>query len=83
MDELNIYGVALVPVMIALLELLKRSGVPKRLIPFLSIVIGVFMGFYYLAPGEVPKAILLGIVLGLSSIGLYSGTKNTLQHNRH
>lgn len=79
MEELSIYGIALVPVIVGLLEFLKRFGVPKQFIPLLSMVLGIFMGFFYLAPGDTPRALLLGIVLGLASIGLFSGTKNTLQ----
>lgn len=77
MDQFSVYGLALVPVVVGLTELLKKVGVPKSIIPVASIVLGLLFSFFYLAPGDPKKAILIGLVLGLSSIGLYSGTKNT------
>jgi len=52
MDQLTVYGVALVPVLVGLNELLKRSGVPSRFIPVTSMVMSYFFAFYYLAPGN-------------------------------
>lgn len=77
MDQFSVYGLAPVPVVVGLAELLKRAGVPKSLIPAVSIVLGLLFAFFYLAPGNPKKAILMGLVLGLSSIGLFSGAKNT------
>ncbi len=82
MDQLTIYGVALVPVLVGLAELLKRSGVPSRLIPASAMLMGYFFAFYYLAPGDIKRALLLGTVLGLSSIGLFSGAKNTIMSRK-
>ncbi len=82
MDQLTTYGIALVPVIIGLSELLKRFGLPSRLIPIAAMIMGLFFSFFYLAPGEPKKAILLGVVLGLSAIGLFSGTKNTIMSRR-
>ncbi|MGI5882336.1 MAG: hypothetical protein ACOX7L_04620 [Dethiobacteria bacterium] len=79
MDEIVIYGMALVPIIMGLIELLKRVGIPKRYTPLFAVLIGILCGFYYIAPDDPKKAVLLGIVLGLSSIGLYSGTKNTYE----
>lgn len=80
MDAINVYGIALVPVVLAMVELLKRVGIPKKLSPIVSIVLGLLAGFYYLAPDDPKKAIFLGLVVGLSAIGLFSGTKNTIEN---
>lgn len=79
MNELSVYGIALVPVIVGLTELLKRTGVPNKFLPVVALFLGLFLAFYYLVPGDPKQAVLLGIVLGLSSIGLFSGTKNTIQ----
>ncbi len=79
MDEIAIYGMALVPIIMGLIELLKRVGIPKRLTPLFAVLIGILSGLYYISPDDPKKAVMLGIVLGLSSIGLYSGTKNTYE----
>ena len=42
MEQLNVYGVALVPVIVGLSELLKRAGLPSRFIPLVSLVLGIF-----------------------------------------
>ena len=80
MDQLTTYGIALVPVIVGLSELLKRFGLPNRFVPIAAMIMGLFFSFFYLAPGEPKKAILLGAVLGLSAIGLFSGTKNTIMN---
>ena len=77
MDQLTVYGVALVPVMVGLNELLKRTGIPNRFIPATSMGMGYFFSFFYLAQGDLKKGLLYGTILGLSSIGLFSGAKNT------
>ncbi len=80
MEAINVYGIALVPVVLAMVELLKRMGIPKKLSPIVSLVLGLLAGFYYLAPDDPRKAIFLGLVVGLSAIGLFSGTKNTIEN---
>ena len=82
MDQLTVYGVALVPVIIGLSELLKRFGLPTRLIPLASLALSLFFSFFYLAPGEPKKALFFGTVLGLSAIGLFSGAKNTIMSRK-
>lgn len=82
MEQLTAYGIALVPVIIGLSELLKRFGLPNRFIPLAALAMGLFFSFFYLAPDDPKKAILFGTVLGLSAVGLFSGTKNTLMSRR-
>lgn len=78
MTEFNVYGIALLPVIVGLSELLKKSGMPVKFTPIASLVLGLIFGITYMAPGELKRGILLGLVLGLSSVGLFSGIKNTL-----
>ncbi len=79
MDEITVYGIALVPVVTGMVQLLKMSGLPKKYTPISSLMLGILSGYYYLAPDDPPKAIFMGIIVGLSAVGLYSGTKNTMQ----
>jgi hypothetical protein len=83
MEEFTVYGFTLVPVILAMVELLKRVGIPKKFSPIVSVLLGILAGFYYLAPGDPKKAIFLGLVIGLSAIGLFSGTKNTYEEFSH
>ena len=82
MEQFSVYGVALIPVLVGLSELLKRSGVPHRFIPAAAMGLGYFFAFLYLAPGEPKKGLIIGTVLGLAAIGLFSGTKNTFQRRK-
>jgi len=82
MDQLTAYGVALIPIIVGLSELLKRFGLPNRFVPIAALAMGLFFSFFYLAPGEPKRAILFGAVLGLSAIGLFSGTKNTIMSRK-
>ncbi len=79
MEEFTVYGIALVPIIMGMVELIKRSGLPKKYSPVAALVLGILAGFYYLAPGEPHKAVLFGLAMGLTSVGLYSGTKNTME----
>ena len=75
------YDIALIPLILALIELFKRVGLPVRYAPLAALALGITAGFLYLAPGDPAKAVLLGIVMGLSSVGLFSGTRNTIRNN--
>lgn len=77
--ELQVYDVALVPVIMAVVELAKRFGLPRQVAPLVAVIVGLVFGFIYVAPGETGKAIFLGLVMGLSAVGLFSGSKNTVQ----
>ncbi len=71
-----------VALIIGLAEILKRAGCPTRLIPFADLVIGITSGIcvYGLSMGYgILNGIILGIALGLSACGLFSGIKNTFE----
>jgi hypothetical protein len=77
--EFQAYDIALVPIIIALIASARTAGLPARWAPLAAIVLGLVSGFVYLAPDDPKKAVLTGIVMGLSSIGAWSGAKNTVQ----
>lgn len=76
MDSIQL---VMIPVITGLCELAKQLGIPKRFIPLLSLVLGLFFGVFYISPSDVLEGILQGFVIGLSSIGLYSGPKNLMR----
>lgn len=77
--DFQAYDIALLPVIIGLVELLKRLGLPEKFAALASLILGVACGFIYIAPSNPAQAALAGVVLGLSACGLYSGTKNTIE----
>lgn len=79
MFELEAFGIVLIPVILGLVEIVKILGLPKRFSPLVSLVLGILAGVIYVHPENLSAAILVGIALGLSAVGLYSGTKNTIE----
>ena len=78
----SLFGVAGVPLVLALVEVLKRAfDPPPRWTPLLSLAVGIGlnlslgMGLLHLAPGD---ALLSGVVVGLAASGLYSGARGWL-----
>ena len=72
-----IFGIALVPLIIGLVQVFKGVGLPDRWAPVASLVFGVLAGVAIgsqtgLAPLE---GVVTGIAFGLSASGLYSGTR--------
>lgn len=78
MEELQVNGVILVAIITGLVQLIKQTGLNKKIIPFIAVVFGISGGVFYVYPGDIKAGVLVGLALGLTSVGLYSGTKNTL-----
>ena len=73
-NEIIIAGMPLVPVVLALSEAVKRTGlIPSQYTPLVSVVVGMLAVMYF--QGYSPENILAGILLGLSASGLYSGAR--------
>lgn len=78
--EFTAYDVALIPVIIALVEIVKQvAKLPGRWVPLLNIALGQIAAFVYVAPGDPKYAVLSGLVMAFSAMGLWSGAKNTFR----
>ncbi|MCG7334490.1 hypothetical protein MHZ95_04240 [Sporosarcina sp. ACRSM] len=75
----EIYDVVIIPLILGIVELFKRAGVNKKVLPFIALFIGIAVGVVYVADFDVKQGILVGAMLGLSASGLYSGAKNTVE----
>ena len=74
--------VAQVAVIIGLAEIIKRMGLENRFIPMVDLALGLISGIFvygYLMEYGIAQGIMLGIALGLSACGLFSGIKNTVE----
>lgn len=71
-------GIAIIPLLIGLLEVIKKIGVKEKYIPIFAIVFGLIIGIVFLS-SDIKEGIIIGIYIGLSAVGLYSGTKNTME----
>ncbi|QBX91084.1 hypothetical protein PHGAL3_0045 [Phage Altai3] len=71
------YDVALIPIITGLVGVFTQLGLRKKFAPIVSLVLGLLIGIFYVYPGDIKGGILVGLMLGLSATGLYSGVKNT------
>ncbi len=70
----------LTAVVIGLVEVAKKLGMSEKFAPLLALILGLgfaFMGFT--ANADLIQTIVGGIIIGLSAVGLYSGTKNVIE----
>lgn len=84
MNELMKYlftPVAQVGLICGIAEVFKKFGIDKKWIPIIDIIFGIISGLcvYTGAQGyTITEGVVLGIALGLSACGLFSGIKNVL-----
>lgn len=71
-----------VALVMALAELFKQAGFDKKYIPIVDVILGLVSGvavFCLTLHYSVAESIILGLAIGLSACGLFSGTKNITQ----
>ncbi len=79
MDMELIGGITAVPLIIALLEVIKKMfPVTKEYIPLIAICLGLIASYAYTFYGATNyyQSTVVGLAIGLSSVGLFSGVKN-------
>ena len=63
---------------IGIVEVVKRTlSLESRYVPSLALFVGVGLSLFWFGVDKVSA--LTGVFLGLSSIGLFSGTRNTIE----
>lgn len=75
---MGLQELAPVPVIIAVVELIKQYGLPSKYAPLLALLLGLAVSFFSAQTVSI-EAGLEGLVLGLSASGLYSGGKVMLK----
>ena len=71
-----------IALVMALAELFKQCGFDKKYIPIIDVILGLVSGlgvFCLLLHYSVEESIILGLAIGLSACGLFSGVKNITQ----
>lgn len=81
MDTTLLYGIAVIPAIVGLVQVTKDLGVPGRFAPALAVLFGLAAGFAQFYAAHLPwiPAAVTGIALGLSAVGLYSGARTVAQ----
>lgn len=72
-------SIALIPCIIGLGTLFLQVGFPKKFVPLVNLALGIAAGIVLLYPADIRSGAVVGIFIGLSSSGLYSGVKNVAQ----
>ena len=81
MDFELIGGIAAVPIIIGLVQLLKSIGFPAKYAGVLAVGLGLAasLGYTYFQAEPWYEAAVMGLAVGLSAAGLYSATKNAVE----
>jgi len=69
----------IVPLIIAITQLAKGLGLPKKYAAIFSWVLGLIFAYVYVSPEGIKDVFIIGSALGLSASGLFSGTKSVIQ----
>lgn len=78
----DFYQLIAIPVINGLIEVAKMAGLNKRYCPLLAVALGVLLKVGIKAPQEPWMfAIIDGIIIGLSAVGLYSGGRTVIRWN--
>ncbi len=72
-------GIALVPLIIGISEVIKRAGINIKFIPICNLILGLAFGIGFVNPNDIRMGIIQGLFIGLSASGLYSGVKNVAE----
>ena len=81
MENVQLFGITLAPVILALVQLLKLWGLPSRAAPWAAFILSVFgvwlVEYIALGPGNVEfvEWAFTMLVSFLASMGLYDGGK--------
>ena len=87
-DELINYLLApmgQIALVMGLAEMVKKIGFPTKYIPLLDVVLGLTGGlvvYGYLMKYGLIKGFMIGLAIGLSACGLFSGVKNIIEKSK-
>lgn len=77
--EFSAYDISLVPLLVILIQLIKyMAKPPARLLPLIAVILGQVAAFVYVSPDDFKYAVLAGLIMTFSAMGLWSGTKNLI-----
>ncbi len=65
--------VVIVPVIIGIISVAKKSGLNTKYAPLLALILGVIGGYIFV--GATPQGLLQGMMAGLAASGLFAGYK--------
>jgi hypothetical protein len=81
MELLSYAGIPAVVLIIGISSMLTNLGVNKKIIPIINLILGLGAGIALNFP-DIMQGVFVGLAVGLSASGLYSGVKNTMEMNK-
>lgn len=81
MELLSYAGIPAVVLIIGISSILTNLGVNKKIIPIINLILGLGAGIALNFP-DIMQGVFVGLAVGLSASGLYSGVKNTMEMNK-
>ena len=85
MDLELIADMSAVVIIVGLIEVIKTvCGLDSKLAPVVAIALGLAasLGLAYYSDTIAYEAVVTGLAIGLSAVGLYSGAKNTTEFRK-
>ena len=70
----DFFSLIIIPIILGVVEVVKRAGFPVKYSPLISLVLGLIFGVIFI--DTLKEGIIVGLMAGLSATGLYSGSKN-------
>ena len=70
--------IALAAIVVGIVEIIKGLGINSKVIPIIALAVGIgvmFLAGVLVDITSVREQIVVGLILGLSAMGLYSGGK--------
>ena len=86
LNELLLSPTAIVALIIGIAEILKKIGLPAKYIPIIDVMLGIAAGicvYGLMLNHDLANGALIGLAMGLSACGLFSGVKNVVEGFKH
>jgi hypothetical protein len=79
-NNTTLFGILIVPAIVGLVEVAKDVGLPSKMAPAAAVLFGILAALAALYQTRWPwiQAVTIGVALGLSAVGLYSGASTIL-----
>ncbi len=74
-------GVSAITIILGLVQLARMLGLKEKYTPLLTVALGQLasIGYHFYSNQAWYEAVIGGLVIGLSAIGLYTGTRDTVE----
>lgn len=73
-----IYGVIILPIIIGLVQIFKKAGLPESICSLVALALGVAAGFISVS-GITTQGLVIGLYLGVGAAGTWDNGKTILE----